>query len=699
MAADRERMRDSADRGEQQTQKTNQRGWMRRIAGRRLRPVILTTSVLLAVFTLSRIGLFMLKWDELAGNVGLRQVVRCFGVGLRFDFMPIGYVMLPMVLVVALTPARHLNRAWVRRLVTLWGAGVLASLVTMEVVGAAFFMHFGMRLNWMASFAVEREMVEFILEKYPVGLALLVPQLVLIVFYLLGQRFFWRGVGDIEPIGPARRIALGVVLVGLCVLACRGGAKRKVINRATAYFSTNRLIDQLAMNNFYTSYQAIEDTVTDGEAEDRNFPFPDDEQIVVRSREMVLQDVDLPIGDEAHPLQRRTEPGTPQRDYNVVFIIAEGLSGERCGIMGNTPSHTPNFDQLCREGVFFDRMYAVGARTSRGVTGLLLSHPDIGGLPLLKRDGAVGQFTTLPKLFHSRGYRTTFFYGGYGEFDNMAPFFTAPSGGVETFVDKEDLDAQPLPGSFGVPDHHIFDKAHEQFKAMGEERFFGVILTVSNHEPFAVPEDVDVDYLKGDDLETRIANAYRYSDWALGRFMEKARQSEYFANTVFVIVADHGRFLDQNRLIDVPGFRVPCVFYAPGILPARTVPIVSSHVDVAPTLMSVMGGAFEHRFLGRNLFRVPPGDGFALLHEDDRLALVRGNRALVMRARSQAKIFAIGPRIMRHLPSHRVDLQETADLQRDMLSYYGIARQMYVPPPSIFERNRFFRSLSEDWDD
>ena len=34
-------------------------------------------------------------------------------------------------------------------------------------------------------------------------------------------------------------------------------------------------------------------------------------------------------------------------------------------------------------------------------------------------------------------------------------------------------------------------------------------------------------------------NAVKYTDWALGRFIEKAKQSPYWKDTVFLVVADH----------------------------------------------------------------------------------------------------------------------------------------------------------------
>ena len=131
-------------------------------------------------------------------------------------------------------------------------------------------------------------------------------------------------------------------------------------------------------------------------------------------------------------------------------------------------------------------------------------------------------------------------------------------------------------------------------------------------------------------------------------------------------------------LLDVPGYRLPCLIYAPGIVPSDRVRAVTSQTDIAPTILHLLGGSYDHCFLGRNARAVEPGDGFALIHEDDRLAVVRGERALVLPSGSQPMLFDIGPTGMSRRPDPQADAAETQRLQRQLLSYYSVGRQLYL---------------------
>ena len=176
-------------------------------------------------------------------------------------------------------------------------------------------------------------------------------------------------------------------------------------------------------------------------------------------------------------------------------------------------------------------------------------------------------------------------------------------------------------------------------------------------------------------------NAYRYADWALGEFFRYARRARYFENTIFVLVADHGRELDQARLVDVPAFRIPCLIYAPGIVAPARLRTVAGQTDIAPTVLGLLGGQYEHCFLGRNILDVAADDGFALLHEDVHMAFVRDELALTIPPRSKtlkATLFRLGPTEMLPVPPEQTDPNQVASLQRQMLSYYEMARHLYV---------------------
>lgn len=644
------------------------------LSGPRLRPVRVLAVTGLVVFAVFRACL-LLASTKLLGGVSSADIGKCFLVGLWYDAMPIGYVVLPMLVALLLAPAAVLTRAWFRNTIAVYASSVTVVLLGVEIAGAAFYLAFGTKLNWLA---VEHlghfvEPAEYIWTQYPVWLLVLGSGLACFVLVMAYTVLLWRQRYTRAPMW-ARLVCL-VLLGALAVLGCRGSFRRP-LQYGPSYFCDNKALAQLTLNNIFTLTHALRAMANDNLEEDEFYPFPDLDRAEQVTVELLTQEADRPTGSARNPLWRLTNTSKPRKGQNVVLILMEGMTGAPVGALGHSPSHTPRFDQLCREGLFFERMYAVGNRTSRAVVGSLCGHPDLGGLSVMKRLRSQGNFLSLPAVFKERGYRTLFMYGGDPNFDNMKKFFQAD--GIETYVSEDDMMGPPeLKDSWGYHDEVIFQKAHETFLSLGTQPFFAVILTVSNHKPYEVPPG-RVELLQPiNKLNMRI-NGYRYADWALGDFFRRAAEAEYFRNTIFVLVADHAQVCDQRQLCDVVSFRVPCLFYAPGIIQPRRVGVIGSQADIPPTLLAMLGGRYEHGFMGRNLLEVEPGDGFALVHDDDRLALIRGDHALVLPSGSQPMLFQVDTSKMERVPDEKADPKLIQQLQLQMLSYYGMARHLYL---------------------
>ena len=645
------------------------------LLGQRLLPILVTAAAGWIIFTVFRGGLLLARLGAVAA-LPAGQIAGCFLTGLRYDAIPIGYALLPLALTLFLAPNSAFRRAGFRRGVVVYGAALAALAALVEVIGAAFFLHFGRRLDWMAFNYPKhiREIGIFIWNRYPILLILPAIGAIFYGSFRLYRRVFWRGPVPRGQTWP--RLLAGAVVTGLCILACRGGLGSRPLRFGPAFFTSNNFINQLTMNNFFTFFYAVKSNMRNGLSDTKLYPFPPADQARTGVAQMLFQGQDDPAGSLRNPFWRRTDTGRPQQNYNVVLLIMEGMSGQPVGALGYSPSHTPQLDSLCREGMFFERMYAAGARTSRAMIAVLCGHPDLDGVSVLEQQQAQGKFFTLPSVFRGRGYRTMFIYGGDPEFDNMKMFFS--KGGVEEIMGQAQMQAKELEGNWGVPDEVTLRRAHEKFLSMADQPFFAVVLTLTNHQPYEVPPG-RIKMLPGADEDSKRLNAYRYSDWALGEYFRMARQAEYFRRTIFVLVADHGHNIQASRMIDVPGYRVPCLFYAPGIIPPSRHSVIASQTDIAPTLLALLGGSYEHCFLGRNLQAVEEGDGFALMHAGGSVAFLRADRAVVLPPdRPKATLFRTGPFTMEDLVETAENEPQRRQLQSQMLSYYMMSGHLYL---------------------
>ena len=183
----------------------------------------------------------------------------------------------------------------------------------------------------------------------------------------------------------------------------------------------------------------------------------------------------------------------------------------------------------------------------------------------------------------------------------------------------------------------MFDRAAQELKDnYGSKPFYALLQTLSNHTPYALPAQLPVEPVTGFGSLDQHLTAMRYSDWALGQFFEKAKQSPYYKDTLFVIVGDHG-FGTPEQLtdIDLYRFNVPLLLIAPGIqekFGART-DVVGTQVDVVPTIMGRLGGETRHQCWGRDLLSLAPEDkGFGVIKpsgSDQTVAMVADGRILV----------------------------------------------------------------------
>ncbi|AEI88647.1 MAG: Phosphoglycerol transferase MdoB/OpgB, AlkP superfamily [Candidatus Midichloria mitochondrii] len=320
-----------------------------------------------------------------------------------------------------------------------------------------------------------------------------------------------------------------------------------------------------------------------------------------------------------------------EKKHNIVIIIVESLSAEFLSAFGNTLNITPYLDDLKDKSVFFTNMYATGTRTVYGLAAITLSIPPIPGNSIVRRPENEDMFS-LGGVLKAKGYHNQFVYGGFGYFDNMNYFFQ--NNGYQ-IIDRADFKSKEVTFSnaWGVCDEDLLNKALREIDILHEKSlpFFQVIMTTSNHRPFTFPAGrIDLTAQKRE-------SAVKYTDYAIGKFLEEAKKKPWFDNTIFVIIADHAASSCGKIALDPNKHRIPLFLYAPKILTPKIINNLSSQIDLAPTLLGILDIEYETQFYGLDLLRENPNRAFISNYRE--MGYIENDKMVVLSPTRQKKFF------------------------------------------------------------
>jgi phosphoglycerol transferase MdoB-like AlkP superfamily enzyme len=563
-----------------------------RLFAGRFRLVGLMLVAYLVLNALVRLGLLAFNGD--AALLSPAHLLPIMAIGLVFDVAAACWWLPPFALIAALWPDGPRSRKALLATLGVSSGLTFALWAFVAVSEFVFWNEFASRFNFIAVdyLIYTREVIGNIRESYDLR-----PLFAGVGVVTLGAlALSWRGIKRAaEPAGMPWRGRFGRLLVFLLLPAISFFA----VDARDKEYSDQAQATQLAGNGHYEFWHAFRTNEIDYAQFYKILPATKIDQ-VLRSEFERLGSQHFP--DQAPLAVERDVVGhSPEKHLNVVLISVESLSAEFLTAFGNKENLTPRLDKLAADGLLFTRLYATGTRTVRGLEALTLSMPPTPGNSIVKRPHNDHLFT-LGEIFAERGYEPLYLYGGYGYFDNMAEFF---GGNGYTVVDRTAIpkDAIHMENIWGVADEDLFTQALnelDQRQAAGRP-FFAHIMTTSNHRPFTYP-DGRIDIPSGTGRE----GAVKYTDWAIGDFIDRARTKSWFANTMFVIVADHTASGRGKTDLPVEQFLIPLIIYAPGQIAPQRVDTLASQIDVAPTLLALLDFSYRSHFFGHDIIAEGP---------------------------------------------------------------------------------------------
>ena len=374
---------------------------------------------------------------------------------------------------------------------------------------------------------------------------------------------------------------------------------------------------------------------------------------------------------------------------NVLLITVDTLRSDRLSGYGYRRPTSPAIDRLLAGGARFDQARTVEPLTNPACSSMLTSlYPHEHGAT---RNGLRmrPKLPSLSKSLDAQGYMTAAFIGNWTLKHGI-------SGLGEHFQTYEEvLTRKRWLGLFAeeatAEDVNEAAIAWLDDNAGRRRPFFAWAHYVEPHAPYKFQGDVagrlGIDRRgeasKSDRYDTEIAFVDRY----VGELAERIESDPRLAgNTLIVFTSDHGESLGEHgewghgRNLYDPALQVPLVFYWPGRIRPQRIAANATNLDIAPTVLGLLGAERPGSFRGFDWTGVlagraePPKDrptwyqahkGAVLPLTDSRdarrdglleLGLVRGRRKEVVQVnRHEHRVFDLrrDPRETSNLNGHR----------------------------------------------
>jgi len=330
-----------------------------------------------------------------------------------------------------------------------------------------------------------------------------------------------------------------------------------------------------------------------------------------------------------------------QAPPNIIVIVGDTLRADRLGSYGNPRGLTPFIDSIAERGTVFRSAYAPSSWTNPSVASLFTSrYPSQHGVIAFESVLSDDEIT-LAEVLREAGYTTGFFspngliredwgYGqGFTEFSEFA---------IPGIPDQPDHLRMPYRADY--TNRHVLSWL-DSLGAAGGRRppIFLYVQYMEPHSPYAPPQaalqrildgrkppdlaEVNLFAFMGNvaPIEDRVLRDLQdvYDAEVLSldtelRSLFKALESRgLLENAIVVVTSDHGEEFKEHGLIGHEKtlygevLHVPLVISLPGSAGRTDVTEVVSLVDLAPTLLRLIGRPAPASFEGRSLIPVSSG--------------------------------------------------------------------------------------------
>lgn len=332
---------------------------------------------------------------------------------------------------------------------------------------------------------------------------------------------------------------------------------------------------------------------------------------------------------------------------NIIVISIDTLRADHLGCYGYKRDTSPNIDAFAKESVLFDWHISTAIPTHPAFTTLNTGqHSITHGIVAHAGNRDIPRTAPwLPSILNKNGYTTC-------AVDNLSQWRLDFNRGFEFYIDP----TQRRMLSINANNREINHRALPFLEHYANERFYLFIHYWDPHTPYLPPRAYRTLFYEGDPcdpahhsldgmerhplgktwretwfnqlgpditdanyIEALYDGEIRFCDEGIGQLLGKVDELGLRDNTLIVLLGDHGElmyrhgiFFDHHGLYD-GNLHVPFIVRHPTLTPQR-IPHMTSHADLAPTLLELIGIEVPEAMEGVSLVPWLRGEGDEPIH-------------------------------------------------------------------------------------
>lgn len=567
---------------------------------------------------------FILTHSAEAFPFGVMTLVSAFTHGIKLDVSAASYILIvPLLSVIS---GIWLSGKWTRYFVRYYTLLILVVSIAIMVGDSVLYTYWGFRMDYtpLIYLKTPREAAASVTTLKIIETCLIISAITVFFVFIyirsVDRLFSNHGVVRYKPVVTLTFL----VLLSALIIPIRGGVGVAPINAGSVYFSESLFINHTAINVVWN----VGSSYFNREPAENPYEFGD-----LESSRALVESITAKTG----PSDKFIDKPVP----NILFIILESFGNTLVGPLGGDSLTTPRLNALAREGILFSNIYASGNRTDKALPAILNGYPAQPATSIIKEPKKTQSLSSLVKIMNGLDYHSSFWYGGDIDFANFNSFII--SSGFQEIITMDNFDRSSYNSKWGVHDHVLFEALKDSMKAV-KEPFFRVVLTLSSHEPFEVPMQP---VFQGKDNLTKFRNSIYYTDRTVGDFIEWAKKTEWWKNTLVILVADHCRRNSLDELVyDQRIFKIP-MLWAGGTVKSAGLVVskLGSQVDIPVTLLDQISTEGDFPF-GKDLLS-EESDSFAFYTFNEGFAFITDSSTVIYDHKLGKPVFESGKQTQR----------------------------------------------------